>query len=584
MPATIAPANCYTAITFSPVQGFIEKSRKLRDLYGSSFLLSYLARALCDAAEAQNCKVISPAPGNLTQGTPNQIIIYGSFSEGSAKAAFNKAWKAVVTVCREEIECRLSNDFQPYCWQRAWDAWSNHTWEFFWAQTREQDADKPDRIGEVRKRLNEVKRSRNWTGINWSGESSTLSGADAIAWHRMTDKFDSKKDSISDQTDAQKAFYAALSEEFTESIIDPNERLSIPELIKRLITLDAIAQQLELSELPSIEIPRKFSEINRHQEKLDARRWTGWFQGDGDHISEYLKHLSQECDDEAKILYHYRIGEYLKHLSQKCGNEAKTLYYFSRTMIEWGKRFSLELPRKTGRIIYAGGDDFLGVLYRTPEIELTESNLTAKECLDWFYEFPKIWQIHEQPITVSVGFVWVAPGVPQRDVLQHCREAEQSAKSSGRNRIAIRILFNGGNYLEWTCPWWFLKDITSANIDWTHLFQDVAALEARHAFKDNSSVAIALFEVYFGDKNAETLSDEQKCWNQDKQSSILSDSYRFPTVELKRQALDKQFGILGDSSRFPTAELKQQALNDWITNLAKVGFHLHRNTTELVKA
>jgi hypothetical protein len=34
----------YTAITFAPVQGFIEKSRKLTDLYGSSFLLSYLAK------------------------------------------------------------------------------------------------------------------------------------------------------------------------------------------------------------------------------------------------------------------------------------------------------------------------------------------------------------------------------------------------------------------------------------------------------------------------------------------------------------------------------------------------------------
>ena len=41
----------YTAITFAPVQGYIEKSRKLRDLYGSSFILSYLARELCEEAK-----------------------------------------------------------------------------------------------------------------------------------------------------------------------------------------------------------------------------------------------------------------------------------------------------------------------------------------------------------------------------------------------------------------------------------------------------------------------------------------------------------------------------------------------------
>ncbi|MFN7715048.1 MAG: type III-B CRISPR-associated protein Cas10/Cmr2, partial [Pseudanabaenaceae cyanobacterium] len=36
----------YTVITFAPVQGFIEKSRKLRDLYGASQILSYLSYCL----------------------------------------------------------------------------------------------------------------------------------------------------------------------------------------------------------------------------------------------------------------------------------------------------------------------------------------------------------------------------------------------------------------------------------------------------------------------------------------------------------------------------------------------------------
>ncbi|WLT40547.1 hypothetical protein NON20_25250 (plasmid) [Synechocystis sp. B12] len=67
--------------------------------------------------------------------------------------------------------------------------------------------------------------------------------------------------------------------------------------------------------------------------------------------------------------------------------------------------------------------------------------------MPWFYGFPDIWQQHQQPISVSVGFVWAAPGVPQRDVLQHCREAESVAKAHGRDRLAIRILFNSGNHL-----------------------------------------------------------------------------------------------------------------------------------------
>jgi hypothetical protein len=45
MPDGTGPTT-YTAVIFAPVQSFIRSSRKLRDLYCSSLLLSHLARAL----------------------------------------------------------------------------------------------------------------------------------------------------------------------------------------------------------------------------------------------------------------------------------------------------------------------------------------------------------------------------------------------------------------------------------------------------------------------------------------------------------------------------------------------------------
>jgi CRISPR-associated protein Cmr2 len=544
----------YTAITFAPVQGFIEKSRKLRDLYGSSFILSYLACALCKSAKDNDTKVISPAPINITQGTPNQIIIEGNFAKADAETAFNDAWKALVNCCQDTIEAKLPNE--PYTWQRAWNLCTQHTWELFWAQTHPDDANQPDRIGDVRRRLNEAKRSRAWTGINWSGESSTLSGADAIAWPQMTRKFDS----ISHETTQQKEFFEKLSTQFSNSIISPNERLSIPELIKRLVTLKEVAQKLNLSEeeLPSIEIPESFVDLNRHQ---NEKRWTAWFQGDGD-----------------------RIGEFLQSQVKSGVDEITALSTFSKAMLEWGKAFRTHLPDaqgatgysfkdeqnnrylKDGRIIYAGGDDFLGVLYRNEP----DPVLSVQECLNWFYGFNEIWNTPKKEITVSVGFVWAAPNIPQRDVLQHCREAEKSAKDSGRDRIAIRILFNSGNHLEWTCPWWFLpvlKDYRDQNkkigkdANWNHIFQDVAILEARHAFRENTEVAIALFNLYFDPQNCPDLKDEQSLWNSPKKS-----------------------GLLGDGDRFPTDTAKQKALNDWVINLAKVSFHLHREVPSVAIA
>ena len=180
----------------------------------------------------------------------------------------------------------------------------------------------------------------------------------------------------------------------------------------------------------------------------------------------------------------------------------------------------------------------MGVLYRNPP----ELPLSLKECLPWFSSFKSdVWQQADKPITVSVGFVWAAPNVPQREVLQHCREAEKSAKNSGRDRIAFRVLFNGGNCLEWVCGWDLLEagllgdyrdrnGVTGDKANWTHFYRDVAALEARHAFEGNQTeVALALFGIYFPG---------------------FADKICLPA----------------------------DALNGWIINLAKVGFHLCSTT------
>ncbi len=525
--------NSYTAITFAPAQGFIEKSRKLRDLYGSSFILSYLANAVCDAARQHADRqghlindpypgypVISPALITVTQGTPNQIVIAGEFPEALAQEAFNRAWSAIANICRTAIETQVTG-FDYRYWKREWSLWESHTWEFFWSTG--------DSLENARKNLFEAKRQRNWTGINWVGESSTLSGMDTIAYPGMNETSNPKQRNIREVDEKIKQFYQPLSQCWGESIIDAREQLSIPELIKRLVTIDDIT-----GSLPNIENPSSFQRLNRWKDQTpeevdrqDAKRWTGWFLGDGDRASNYLRTLNDE-----------------------------QLHHFSKAMRGWGNGLKDQLPCtriRDGRIIYAGGDDFLGVLYRNPP----DPVLTAWDCLQWFYTFSNVWNQHKQPITVSVGFVWAAPNVPQRDVLQHCREAEKSAKQNGRDRIALRILFNSGTYLEWVCPWWLLQPVLTGYRDrngiqgnqanWTHLYNDIAVLESRHAFHgDQTEVAFAVLAVYFPKDLVEKL--------------------RSPTNWFNSPGIT---GILGDDQ--PNIN---HALNTWIINLAKVGFHL----------
>jgi len=576
----------YTAITFAPVQGFIEKSRKLRDLYGSSYLLSFLAQTVCLKAQSSNCKIVSPALPDVTQGLPNQIIVEGNFSAEEARASLMNTWKWLLEGCRDWIEKEVQGDWE-YAWRRDWKLWENNSWEFFCVHGKPQES-----ISLVRQRLNEAKRSRAWTAVNWQGESSTLSGADAVAYPEMGKKKDPRNGypalnrGIDGKTSVER-FYKALSLrlgrafaeyhhlsmensiEYGTAFIDPDEELSIPELVKRLITHRAIIEHLKqrvehapkhLSDLAAT-IDRDLDiETFRELNRLQNDQWTGWFMGDGDGASEYLRWVGRNSSHD----------------------ESTLTATFSEGMREWGRAFKQTylLSDHPGRVVYAGGDDFLGVLYHP------DRQIEPRVCLHWLSQFRSQtwnslgnWTGEHEKITASVGFVWASPQVPQREVLQHCREAEKAAKAGGKDRVALRVLFAGGNHLEWICPWRILEaglfenyrdrnNVSNAldQASWTHFYNDVAALEARHAFgatlEESREIAIALFQIYFPDLS--DLLENPNWWNQRNEYKVI------------------QAGILGDEDAYTInnqIDIKKvnEAINRWVINLAKVGFYLCSN-------
>lgn len=518
---TQANVTKYTAITFAPVQGFIEKSRKLRDLYGASLILSYLSQQLVQEAE-KTTTVISPARANLQKGMPNRILIKGEFSKPQVEKTLLSAWKEMLHQCRTWIEWKLPN--YTYHWEREWTNWGNHAWEIFWGEG--------DSIQAAMEDLETRKLSRGWTAVNWIGESSSLTGTDGIAFPGLGGETRNPKNrQWTIEKDEIKTFYKRLACVLENRSPDGepegkffalNEKLSIPELVKRLVTLPEIANQLGMSKLES------FSEIYRGPEtknEQDKGRWTGWFMGDGDEVGNHLKKLAElENGDEQ-------------------------LQNFSQAMRNWGKDFTRDFPQEMGRIVYAGGDDFLGVIYR----EKDQEPITAKQAFAWLTTLPQTWKKHDQKIGLSVGFVWAGTSVPQRDILQHCREAEKLAKSSGRKRVTIRIVFNSGQYVQWTCPWDYLNILTKyqdreKKSNWSHIYQDLAQLESRRAFNLDKKTfvekfAIEFFNIYFPGEGKQLLNYESAKH------------------------------LVGFSEEDDNYE-RSKATIDWISNLIKVGWHL----------
>lgn len=575
----------YTAISFAPVQGFIEKSRKLRDLFGASLILSYLSQKIVEELhQTYGVEIISPGLPTVQEGMPNRILVKGDFIERDrVKNLLLKHWQHLLNVCRTWVENAVPAN---YHWSQSvdqigkekgeWERWGSYTWEVFWGSGNSPQVAMKD--------LETRKLKRDWTAINWVGESSSLSGTDAIAWPQLGKQYDKSGQCqpgrllTPAEQEEMEFFYRRLSwlldapqvrlhqphlsltqlrdyeKDNSANIgkyVAVNERLSIPELVKRLITYDGIDEKQPEGNKLTIEKLRKnpgdpeFRDINR-----EAGYWTGWFMGDGDKVGEKLKHLA-DC-------YPNNPEQRDRHLTR-----------FTELMRHWGGKFKAKpdlFPNGKGRVIYAGGDDFLGVLYseESPTQEKPEK-VKPIEAWKWLLTLPSHWQELQADLkselaidyTFSLGFVWAGHQVPQRDILQHCREAEKRAKSLGRDRVTIRVLFNSGQYVQWTCPWDYLDILTKyrdrdgrtgESVNWNHIYSDWATLKARHAIRlqtmegitINKEIALSIFNLYFND--AGNSFETERLWER----------------------------LTGDNTA--------SAIVEWIDDLIQVGWQLCRNS------
>ncbi len=463
-------ADPYTVITFAPVQGFISSSRKLRDLYGSSLLLSYLARAIIQDAEQRlgAAAVVSPALVSSSRGTPNLLVVRGAYRKGHGRDALQQAWAKVLEGCRTWLEQALQKQFR-FDWQAAWDQVRLHSWEYFHAQG--------ESIAAARARLREIKQARDWQAINWTGESSTLSGSGAVCRPLMGAVIDPRQLPPGVIDEECQRFATALRElpQLGEAFIDAREQLSLPELVKRLVTYGPVASKAMAGEALDGLLPERYQEIAASQRVV-------WFMADGDRVGEHLSRLS----------------------GGNPAGEAQALSSFSAAMRAWAQQLYAEVPKQMGQkatVIYAGGDDLLGALHDTESQQITTADLFSwLECFS-----TTLWPAHKQDgLTVSMGLVWTEGQVPQREALAQLREAERHAKQAGRDRFALRVLFKSGRHLEWSCPWRFLPRLQAATARtegfWRRLSGDIEQLLARGGWSE--STAQALWKAYFADRLA----------------------------------------------------------------------------------
>ncbi|MEM8722968.1 MAG: type III-B CRISPR-associated protein Cas10/Cmr2 [Cyanobacteria bacterium P01_G01_bin.39] len=208
----------YIAISFAPVQGFIEKSRKLRDLYGASRILSHLTYKLIEQIEQSHLiseiEIISPGIPTLQEGMPNRIVVRGYLDdreiekfEQEIRKFILATWRNILKVCKAWIEHKFrayEPDYRFY-WDSQWKYWRQNTWEIFVGQGQNVETAMDD--------LETKKLARDWTALNWVGKSSSLTGTDAIIHPDINNRrhYDPRNKITPAQEEKVKKFYRCLS-------------------------------------------------------------------------------------------------------------------------------------------------------------------------------------------------------------------------------------------------------------------------------------------------------------------------------------------------------------------------------------
>jgi len=492
-----SPEPLYTAVTFAPVQSFILASRKLRDLYGSSLLLSHLARAIAEDAGNHAGTVISPASIHSSRGVPNVLVIRGDYRERDARAALLACWTHVLQACRNWLERTLQDSgIAPVNWEAgwgsSWKACAQHSWELFHGQGAT--------IKVARQALAVHKLQRDWSVPNWTGESSTLSSAAAVVRPTMGLVQDPRHVDPGAAQDEARAFLKALRGELGDAFAGEHEEISLTELVKRLVTYPKIIKAVFS---PANTSDADFtSDADLVEELMPERFWK--LSGTDDERPESIIWFMADGDS---------IGQYLEDLQRNLSDEEKALQAFSSGMRNWAARLYREVPHRMSQkamVVYAGGDDVFGALHESMP---GRNDLGTEDLWKWLEEFHKLWKECGQALTVSMGLVWADTAVPQREALQHARDAEASAKARGKDRFALRLLYASGNHLEWTCPWSWLAPIRShyrdregrsgSQANWRHLADDLAWLRSRQAIaaagQPARQTARVLWEAYFPD-------------------------------------------------------------------------------------
>lgn len=491
-------------ISIGPVQGFVVQSRRIRDLWGSSYLLAFLsAHAMCGAQQASG-EITQPLVDNdplfrwvsgkregrppRIGSVPNHFVVEtrgdARTVANAAEEALKKAWLGVCGAVWEE--CVQDAVSVGNGTEEIWNRQINTFWEVIW--TAEPN---PERGAPLARR----KHWRSHRPPDEPGDKCTVMHdlQELSGFVRARDR------------EKQDRFWRHIGDGVSDLDLRDNERLCAVALVKRLfprVAAKALAWEVDAMNWPSTvyvgavpwirrvvkavpDLAKAYAQAVAHVAqdnilpmqqppfeglnvagaggfpKLDANYMHHNFvlderlcplkEGvDRQRLADKLQSIHDTKDDEGQLgspptFYALLLadGDRLGKLVSEAGggNVSKAL-----------ARFTDEVPKISrdhdGVTIYAGGDDVLAMLPVSRALECAEA--VAKAYRAAFADTTA-----SGGATLSAAVIFAHVRLPLSHVVReaHSLLDDVAKDGNGRNSLAVGVHKPSGCYCQWVSSW-----------------------------------------------------------------------------------------------------------------------------------
>ena len=507
----------HLSFSIGPVQGFVAQARRTRDLWGGSWLLSYLAEGALVAAEMVGGEAIIPhrpqprvviSTKTAVGGIPNRFevrfdeIDAQEQAERAGKAceeAFRQAWLKVADAVWEKFVAPVASYGSDT--RVIWDRQVGSFWELSWVVGEpDDDSSTIGRLAAMRKNFRQVA-----VADEAGTKCSLISTLQEISGH-----------SGRGQWDSQAQFWKRLREQKCVDGLNlaENERLCAIALIKRLFALPQCIEQAigsdiandlrQASSWPStafvaalpwlrdlkgdaLQQAGKFadaaSEARYEQTERVAARHAGidWAGIDGPAWFGSTLQTALRGGDDSRDLDRRKLPGLIQQQRElyQAANTQPVPYYALLLMDgdSMGElvgrlnspqdlsgclgRFAGEVHEviqpTVGRTVYAGGDDVMAL------VSAKDALAIAMQLCDRYHaafaDPVKAGRLKEGEATISATIVYSHWRYPLRQVLSTAhRLLDDVAKDrTGRDSVAMGLVLGSGLNAVWSAPWSVLR-------------------------------------------------------------------------------------------------------------------------------